>query len=190
MPQKNYLLPLHDLPGEGRTIAFEETALWEAPINEFAMNCRLQKPLHATLSVVPSTGGVFVQGTIRGTVILPCNRCAEETEHTLDWSFSDFEGFPGADREESEQSSENLFDPDGESRTFLEHGLPILDMQAILWEEFVLALPPNPLCQETCKGLCPVCGCNRNTEICSCTQDTGDPRLAIFRSMKVTSKKM
>ena len=29
-------------------------------------------------------------------------------------------------------------------------------------DEILLALPINPLCKESCRGLCPVCGGNRN----------------------------
>ena len=35
----------------------------------------------------------------------------------------------------------------------------------------MLALPINPLCAETCRGLCPVCGGNRNQVACTCEVD-------------------
>ena len=40
-----------------------------------------------------------------------------------------------------------------------------------------------PLCKEDCKGLCPVCGCDLNTESCSCDTKTVDPRLAVLKNL-------
>ncbi len=38
-------------------------------------------------------------------------------------------------------------------------------------DEILLALPINPLCQESCRGLCPVCGGNRNLTACTCKSE-------------------
>ena len=43
--------------------------------------------------------------------------------------------------------------------------------------------PAKPLCSEDCKGLCPVCGCDLNTESCSCDIRTIDPRLAVLKNL-------
>jgi uncharacterized protein len=41
----------------------------------------------------------------------------------------------------------------------------------------LLSIAPKPLCSETCKGLCTICGINLNLSTCDCvTQDT-DSRL-------------
>jgi uncharacterized protein len=37
-----------------------------------------------------------------------------------------------------------------------------------LRDEILLALPLQVLCQESCRGLCPVCGGNRNANPCDC----------------------
>jgi len=34
--------------------------------------------------------------------------------------------------------------------------------------QIVLEFPDRFLCKEDCKGLCPVCGCNRNEKDCGC----------------------
>ena len=46
----------------------------------------------------------------------------------------------------------------------------------LMREQFYLALPMKPLCQPDCKGLCPVCGINRNRETCTCQAEWTDPR--------------
>ncbi len=34
--------------------------------------------------------------------------------------------------------------------------------------QIILEFPDRSLCSEDCKGLCPVCGCNRNLSKCTC----------------------
>jgi uncharacterized protein len=52
--------------------------------------------------------------------------------------------------------------------------------------ETTLALPMKPLCRDDCRGLCPVCGGNRNLVACACAQRTPDPRLAVLKDLKLT----
>ena len=42
-----------------------------------------------------------------------------------------------------------------------------LDLSEQVRDELVLAIPFNPLCDEGCKGLCPLCGSNRNVVACN-----------------------
>lgn len=60
-----------------------------------------------------------------------------------------------------------------------------VDLTRLVYEQALLALPTRPLCDEKCRGLCPQCGVNRNTGQCSCTVETGDPRLAVLRTLKI-----
>jgi uncharacterized protein len=41
-----------------------------------------------------------------------------------------------------------------------------LDLSTELRDELVLAIPFNPLCDEGCRGICPLCGNNRNLVPC------------------------
>lgn len=40
-------------------------------------------------------------------------------------------------------------------------------------EALLLEVPPLPVCREDCRGLCPRCGANLNTEKCACPPDAG-----------------
>lgn len=51
-----------------------------------------------------------------------------------------------------------------------------VDVDPLVAEQVVLAVPMKPLCQEDCRGLCPTCGANRNEAACDCAPDTADPR--------------
>jgi uncharacterized protein len=52
-----------------------------------------------------------------------------------------------------------------------------------LRELLLLETPTVFLCSETCKGLCPGCGTNLNTETCSCqkAEDEDDPMLPAWK---------
>jgi uncharacterized protein len=60
-----------------------------------------------------------------------------------------------------------------------------VDVTRLVYEQVFLALPTRPLCDEECRGLCPQCGVNRNTTQCSCAVESGDPRLAVLRGLKI-----
>lgn len=47
------------------------------------------------------------------------------------------------------------------------------DLDKPVMDALLLEMPMRFLCRPDCKGLCPVCGRNRNTENCTCVQDAG-----------------
>jgi uncharacterized protein len=59
-----------------------------------------------------------------------------------------------------------------------------VDLEPLFREQFVLAVPFAPLCAETCKGLCPQCGIDRNAASCACEAPV-DPRLAALKGLKL-----
>ena len=54
----------------------------------------------------------------------------------------------------------------------------------ILWEQVALDLPLRVVCSEACRGLCPVCGKNRNREECSCAQGEAPGPFDILKNLK------
>jgi len=46
-----------------------------------------------------------------------------------------------------------------------------IDLSNEVRDEIVLAVPINPLCAEGCRGLCSICGGNRNVSACTCESD-------------------
>jgi uncharacterized protein len=48
-----------------------------------------------------------------------------------------------------------------------------IDVTGLVVEHAILGLPTVPLCNESCRGLCPHCGTNRNVRPCTCDVETG-----------------
>lgn len=58
-----------------------------------------------------------------------------------------------------------------------------LDVERLICEELLPKIPMKVLCKEDCKGICPVCGANRNEEDCGCDQTVPDPRMAAIQDI-------
>ena len=58
-----------------------------------------------------------------------------------------------------------------------------IDLGQLMEEQFQLVLPMKPLCRADCRGLCSVCGGNRNTTACQCVARCDDPRLAGLKGL-------
>jgi uncharacterized protein len=61
----------------------------------------------------------------------------------------------------------------------------VIDLDPLVREGLLLALPAYPVCKEGCKGLCPVCGANRNDRECGCDPHVPDPRWAALKNVKL-----
>lgn len=166
-------IPISDIPAQGRDMIFDDQALWREGCEAFSLDVAPGRDLVAVVTIMPqSDGGALVRGTLKGSVFMPCDRCAARTEVEIDSSFDLFE-----QAIESEAGEEPRMREEG--------GELQLDIGALLWEEFSLSLPVKPLCSEECKGVCPGCGRDLNSESCECVEDEGDERLAVFRNLKV-----
>ena len=185
---RNWRISLGGLPPEGRQYVVDDPAVWQEPLELFHMDCRVRTPLRADISVLPLEGGWLVRGALKGEAVLPCARCAEDAAAPIDTRFEDFAAMPGDETDDdgdaAEETAAGRQDGD-DARVALVGGVPHLDLAAVCWEEFLLALPLAPLCRPDCKGLCARCGANLNEGACACPKDEGDPRLAVLRGLKV-----
>jgi uncharacterized protein len=169
------LVQVTDLPAVGRKFSFMEQRIWTDPIAEFGLPYRFGSPMKAELEVHPHGQGCLISGVIRGSLCMPCARCAEETEHVVNVEFQEFEVFPGTTKSSEEDGGWIVS----------KNGLLFLDAAGFLWEQFQLALPVKTLCSPMCRGVCVTCGANRNWAACACTTQSGDPRWNALRSLHI-----
>ena len=118
---------------------------------------------------------VVVTGELGATVPLTCGRCVDEFRVAVQTSV-DLRYLPRpAIADDAELGADDLdldfYDNDE------------LNLSALVETETTLALPMKPLCRPDCRGLCPVCGVNRNTTACSCETRPPDPRLTPLRDL-------
>jgi uncharacterized protein len=120
---------------------------------------------------------VFVNGHVDARVEVECDRCLKPVElpvnadFTLEYiSGSEYESSQAAELTEAELSV-SVFD--GQA----------LDVDEIVKEQILLAVPTRMLCREDCKGICPECGADRNKGDCNCTTGDTDPRWAALKNL-------
>jgi DUF177 domain-containing protein len=145
------------------------------PVDE---RVQLTEPV-AVRGTVRRTGvGVAVNGHVETRVQVECDRCLKPVELPVSTDFA-LEYITGAEYESSsvaalseEEMAVSVFD--GES----------IDVDEIVKEQILLAVPARTLCREECKGICPECGIDLNTGQCNCAADEVDPRWAALKSFK------
>ena len=142
---------------------------------------------HAELDFYQDGTHAFASGTFKGHLLVACSRCVGPVRLELDEKLmvtfmppaempADDDAAAGEEGAEVREGDLDVFPFDGEK----------LDLEPLFREQFVLAVPFAPLCSETCKGLCPQCGIDRNTGSCTCEKPI-DPRLAALKGLKLPS---
>ena len=117
---------------------------------------------------VRNTAGVLLMtGNVTTTIHGICDRCAAEFSREIDFPI---DVVLVTELASEENEDEWVFPLVGDSA----------DLDDIVRTVFVLNLDSKLLCKEDCKGLCPRCGKNLNTDVCTCEKEL-DPRLAAFR---------
>lgn len=122
-------------------------------------------PMQVELEASMASGIVMVDGHISGDIVFSCARCLDEVKRHMDVPFH--EAF-SHDEKLDDESDDDMFHISQDE----------FDLEPYLEAAFLLHVPFVALCREDCKGLCPVCGTNRNEEVCSCNTERIDPRLA------------
>ena len=132
---------------------------------------RVVSPVDFTAEIRKDGQKVRATGRVRATLEMDCSRCLEPFAIPVDAAFDALflPASANAGRSEQEVGEEDL------GVSFYTNDT--IDLGEIVREQFYLAIPMKPLCREDCRGLCPVCGINRNRETCTCQATWEDPRL-------------
>ncbi|KUN01610.1 hypothetical protein AQI95_30005 [Streptomyces yokosukanensis] len=113
-------------------------------------------PLELELRLESVMEGVLVTGTARAQAEGECVRCLEPVGLELEADFQELFSYPDADDRGRVIAEPGDDAEDDEDRFFLEDGM--FDLEPLLRDAVVLALPMQPVCQEDCPGLCSECG--------------------------------
>lgn len=127
--------------------------------------------------------GVLVTGTARAPLAGECVRCLEPLEQDVQAEFQEMFSYPDAD-DRSRPSAETGDDAEDEDTLFLEGDL--FDLEPVLRDAVVLALPLQPVCQEGCPGLCPDCGARLADDPDHRHEDAVDIRWAALQGLAET----
>ena len=138
-----------------------------------------QSPLTAsgTAELHVSTEELRVQGRLQVSLRMECDRCTEPFVQNIEEEF-DLVYVPTP---ETSPGAEIAIGP-GDSNVGFYDG-PGLELNDILQEQVLLALPLQRLCRADCQGICPTCGQNRNETACHCQQQIIDERWSALKKL-------
>lgn len=114
--------------------------------------------------------GVLASGLARAQLSGECVRCLEPIEQVLEVDFQELYVHPESDAEDDEASR-------------LEGDL--LDLEPVIRDAVVLALPFRPVCRDDCPGLCPRCGARLADQPDHRHEAELDPRWAALAALPV-----
>jgi DUF177 domain-containing protein len=124
-----------------------------------------------------SLGEIRVEGDLSVVVDSACDRCLEAIRFPIEKHF-DLVYMPAdetaADEQETGQAGIEVGYYDGGG----------LALDEVLREVALLALPMRLVCSENCKGICAVCGQNRNQRDCGCARQAADERWSKLKSFR------
>ena len=139
---------------------------------------RLVEPVRVAGRIRRRNEEVELRGRLATKVAVPCGRCLKSVELPIEVEFTErfTSAVAWANEEQHELQSEDLdlalFDGEG------------IELDDLVKEEILLAMPGHTLCREECKGLCPTCGTNLNESSCDCGTNQIDSRWEKLKDLR------
>jgi uncharacterized protein len=143
-----------------------------APLRELRL-------VDADMLLTVEGGDIWIEGSFEALGDGLCDRCSDPVTLRLGKAFRTFltpksrDRAPGAKVELHEEDLDvGYYDGTG------------VETNDVLWEQVALELPLKVVCSEACRGVCPVCGKNRNLEECSCVAGDAPGPFEILKNLK------
>jgi len=148
---------INDIPPEGLTVELADRLdLFEEGTSS--------TPFKATVTFIAEGAGIFhVNGTVEATTELECSWCLKRFSFSIKEAAMDFELVPEGPRKQAAEHELGRAELDTE---FYRGGE--IEPKEFIREQLLLGIPMVPVHSEHCKGLCPVCGADRNETTCGC----------------------
>jgi len=122
-------------------------------------------------------GEIRIRGHVKAQLETQCDRCLAEALIPVD---SDFDLFYKPAIETETHADIHLADGEVDLSFYEGEGVALREA---LREHILLSLPMQVFCRPDCKGLCPVCGMDRNETPCDCSTEVVDARLAALKDL-------
>ncbi|MPW26049.1 DUF177 domain-containing protein [Alkalibaculum sp. M08DMB] len=124
------------------------------------LNC--DKPIEVKGRIHIENQSIKINLNVKLYIDMVCSRCIEEFNYLID-----IEIIEDYDMAENQGLLQN----------------DTLDLTELIRESILLHIPIQALCDVSCKGLCAICGENKNIHNCDCDKDQIDPRLSVLNNL-------
>lgn len=158
---------LRKAPGETRHYEFQEEI---PPLEIDVGQAVFAEPAAVRLAITNIGVSLLVKGEISGELQLVCGRCLDTYKHHVLTAFA-----------EQYRHVSEADDGDDEHRNYHIYEDNKIDFADVVRDNIILDLPMKPVCSNDCRGICPICGHNKNISACDCKEEDIDPRLAALK---------
>ena len=134
----------------------------------------LVKPIRGAVDLVRAGKGIVVSSDLCATIELSCCRCLEAFDQDVLVQFEEMY-YPVLDLATGKALRLEFDDIDSE---FLIENVDRLDLSEAVRQHIEISKPLMPRCQPECLGICPECGADRNSSLCTCEAEAIDVRMA------------
>lgn len=148
----NYKNGLHQFDFDSKV---EELGLEENFNGDVLLNCEMDK----------SSTQIVMNCNIQATAKYTCDRCTSEFEEKMETDFKNIYFF-------TQNKSSDEVDESG--IYYLSSDDDKIDLSKNTCENALLTIPMKVLCKDDCKGLCSMCGVNKNDKECNCVANTNN----------------
>jgi uncharacterized protein len=142
-------------------------AIDEAPLKELEEGMKSIAPIKGEVVFNNVGKHIVARGHFNTQIEVECARCLGPYLMDIDLPIEE-ELQISEQTELSEDYIEEDLPEDSKEPLFEDF---VLNLTELLRQSIIVAVPIKPLCEETCKGLCPQCGKNLNEEQCDCTPE-------------------
>jgi uncharacterized protein len=171
-----------------RDFRLEAGSAWWGEVRELFRDpdARLTAPLIVAFEAYRLGARLLFRGRLTGELSLRCSRCGEPValgvSEPLELLLEPAQN-PG-------QIPEGGIELDAEDLELGRYAGDELDFGPVVLEILALAWPMQPLCAESCLGLCPVCGVVRSRQACTCeTQPANRPFAGLGQLLEESRRK-
>jgi uncharacterized protein len=162
----------------------------EEPVDVFPVLSRMQSegeclfngPVRSDITTVREYGQIRVTGRVSANITLVCARCLANYSTDIDSRFTIYfsKGLP---QEAFEEDETELGEQDLISAIYSGDEI---DLAHEIEEQVAMEVPLKPLCNDECKGLCPLCGTDLNQASCSCPSGQTNLKFSVLKDFKVS----
>lgn len=122
----------------------------------------IMSPVDYTLTVRKYDNLLAIAGRVAFETSFTCGMCLEEFSRSVDVDMdirlAPKAEIPQAAELELRDEDMDVYYYDGDE----------IELDPFIYEEVLLNMPLRPICKDECRGLCAICGKNKNLETCDC----------------------
>lgn len=126
------------------------------------------RQFHGSAVIGRTPQGLLLTGVFEAILTAQCVRCLKEFDQAVRWEMTELYAF-----NQKSVTDSGLILPDDAH----------IDLAPLVRDYALIEIPINPICKPDCKGLCPVCGQDRNKKDCGHRAETNDSPFAALKDL-------